>query len=131
MSWRRVHLLVGAIGLLLFLLSGQYMERIANVPQLDDTARMLYRSLHLYLMLSAAGNVFLALQAPTGGFLRAWASLSLLLSTPLLVASFALEASAGVMDRPVATAGLYLVFGAAVMLLADTAWRAFRAGRPR
>ena len=44
---RTLHLAIGAAGMLLFVLAGQYMARLAGVPELPDTERMLYRSNHI------------------------------------------------------------------------------------
>lgn len=131
MHWRTVHLAFGGLGLLLFILTGQYMQHVANVPELADTARLQYRSLHLYLLGACAANVFVGFYmspADVLGKLRGLASVGLMLSQLLLAASFFIEAPAGAMDRPIAAYGLYLLFGAAALLVIAEVLHRFRAG---
>ena len=127
MHWRTLHLVTGAAGLLLFVLTGQYMQHVANVPALDDAQRLMYRSLHLYLMGASAGNVLVGYYMATDqamGFLRGAASVALIISPLLLAVSFFTET--GTLDRVLASLGLYLLFGAAALLLIAEAWHRFR-----
>ncbi|NND67141.1 MAG: hypothetical protein HKN19_06100 [Halioglobus sp.] len=131
MRWRTMHLVLGALGLLLFVLTGQYMQHVANVPELADTARLQYRSLHLYLLGACAANVFVGFYmspAAVLGKLRGLASVALILSQLMLAVSFFTEAPAGAMDRPIASFGLYFLFGAAAILVVAEVWNRFRAG---
>ncbi len=131
MHWRTVHLILGGLGLLLFVLTGQYMQHAANVPELADTARLQYRSLHIYLLGACAANVFVGFYmspADTLGKLRGLVSVGLLLSQLLLAVSFFIEAPAGTMERPIASIGLYLLFGAAALLVIAETVNRFKAG---
>ncbi len=131
MHWRSVHLLLGGLGLLLFVLTGQYMQHVANVPELSDTARLQYRSLHLYILGAAAANVCIGAYmnpAHTLGKLRGLASAGLVLALLMLSVSFFVEAPAGAMDRPIAVYGLYLLFGAPVVLIIAEIGKRFNAG---
>src|SRR5437868_3993345 len=59
---RRLHLVVGLVGLAAFLASGQYMDRVYDhLRGLDDTRRMLFRSTHIYLLFAALLNLALGL----------------------------------------------------------------------
>ena len=130
-SWRGLHLLVGTLGLALFVLTGQYMQHMANVPAMDDSLRLMYRSLHLYLLGACAGNVLVAVYMTPGrplGWLRGTASAGLLLCAPLMALSFFTEAAPGAMDRPLASVSMYLLFGAPVVLLLAEARDRFSAG---
>ncbi len=59
---RRVHLWLGLLGMLAFLLTGQVMKRHEPpLAEYDSALRLLYRSRHIYLMFAASTNVALGL----------------------------------------------------------------------
>jgi hypothetical protein len=58
---RRFHAVLGAVLLVTFLLTGQYMDKIhAHLDAMADGPRLLYRSRHIYVLMSALLNVALA-----------------------------------------------------------------------
>jgi len=58
---RRFHWVLGVVLLATFLLTGQYMDRIhAHLDGMADGPRLLYRSRHIYVLMSALLNVALA-----------------------------------------------------------------------
>src|SRR6185369_1166247 len=57
---KRLHLILGLSVIVIFLLTGQYMEYIHN-RILPDGTRMLYRSRHIYLLLSGLLNLILGI----------------------------------------------------------------------
>ncbi len=128
MFWRNCHLLIGGLGLVLFLLQGQYMARVLGVAELPDAARMMYRSAHIYLLLACLANVcagYFMTPALTLTHLQRLISVLLLLSPGLMIWSFFTESTGGTLDRPVASTGLYSLFGAAVILLLHEGYRTF------
>ncbi|HEX7317007.1 MAG TPA: hypothetical protein VF297_24110 [Pyrinomonadaceae bacterium] len=55
---KRLHLWVGAVVLLAFLLSGQYMDYLeVRTNALGETARVMFRSRHIYLLLAGLVNL--------------------------------------------------------------------------
>jgi uncharacterized membrane protein YfhO len=55
---KRLHLWVGAIALLVFLLTGQYMDYLdVRTNALGETARVMFRSRHIYLLLAGLVNL--------------------------------------------------------------------------
>ena len=65
---KRIHFVFGLVLVLVFLLTGQYMEYVHN-RTLPDGVRVLYRSRHIYLLLNALINIALGLYvqyAPSG-----------------------------------------------------------------
>ena len=115
-----MHLWVGAMAILLFILTGQYMARMANVPELADMDRLLYRSNHIYLLLAAIVNVAVGSYMPGKPDLKLVQRICsyLLLSLPVLLAySFFVEPQAGDLERPITQASLFLAFGIAVLLI--------------
>ena len=132
MPWRTLHLWFGSAGLLLFVLQGQYMQHVIDVPALIDGQRVLYRSGHLYCMLAAAINVCLGcLQGAAAGptALQRLCSALLLLAPVLLWLSFFTELSGGSIDRMLASCGLYAIFAATGLMATVATWqRLKRAG---
>ncbi len=118
MDLKRAHLIIGIIGLLIFVLQGQYMARVLVVPELHDTQRMLYRSGHLYLMLASGINIALGCFMPTGpaSWLQRLCSALLLLAPLLLLGSFFVEVNEQSIDRVMTSLGLYAIFGAVALL---------------
>ena len=57
---KRLHLIIGITVVVIFLLTGQYMDYIHN-RNLPDGPRMLYRSRHIYLLLSGLLNLILGI----------------------------------------------------------------------
>lgn len=117
---RTVHLIWGTLGLVLFLLTGQYMARIAGVPDLPDTERMLYRAGHLYLMLGFVVNIALGCAMARDAALTRLQLLCsglVLLSSLLLLLGFAVEAGASNLNRPLTSIGLFTMFAAAALLV--------------
>ena len=67
---KRLHLIMGLAMLVVFVLTGQYMdkfhEHLRNTP---DTARLLFRSRHIYILLASLINIVLGVyltQHPAG-----------------------------------------------------------------
>lgn len=118
---RRFHLLFGAAVVLVFVLTGQYMDRFHNhLEGFADGPRMLYRSRHIYILL--AGLVHLALgaylarrPAGAGRALQLAGSAVLAFATSLLVVAFFREPPASDLENvPFSRAGLYLLASGAL-----------------
>src|ERR1044072_3984960 len=57
-AMKRLHLWIGAITLFIFLLTGQYMDYLeVRTNALGETARVMFRSRHIYLLLAGLVNV--------------------------------------------------------------------------
>ena len=55
---KRLHLVVGVATLLVFLLTGQYMDYLhVRTGVLGETARVMFRSRHIYLLLAGLVNL--------------------------------------------------------------------------
>ena len=119
MNWPRTHWWVGTVTLVLFVLSGAYMRWVAHVPDLEDLTRALFRSRHLFLMLSALVNLALSANPPPVRRLhRVIATLALVAPIFLLMA-FWREPAQGIEAGPWSQVGLYLSFAAAALLVID------------
>ena len=90
---KRLHLLVGAAVLLAFLLTGQYMDYLeVRTNALGETARVMFRSRHIYLLLAALVN--LGLGAYFSYRERGWRRGLQLLGSALVVVAPVLMAAA-------------------------------------
>lgn len=130
-AWRNSHLIVGGLGLVVFLLQGQYMARVLGMDAMPDGPRMLYRSAHIYLMLACLANVtagYFMTPERESNLVQRLASVLLLVCPPLLIVSFFTESATATLERPIGTYTLYLLFGAAALLLLQEIFRRFRSG---
>ncbi len=120
---KRLHLVVGVLTLIVFILTGQYLSRVyPGMSGIDDGLRMMLRSRHLYIMLAGAVNAVLGLylirQAPGWRTIVQHSGSVLLLVAPvLLTVAFFIEAPRGHLDAPLAPFGLYAIFGGTVLHL--------------
>jgi drug/metabolite transporter (DMT)-like permease len=125
---RSAHYIIGALTLMLFIISGQYMglryESFTN-PELyghNEAVRYLFRANHIYLLLPAFINLLLGSYltlAPSRGHRMAQyiGSALLLASTILLLAAFMIEPPQPSPERPLSYFGLIACFGGALLHL--------------
>lgn len=117
---KNTHLLVGVLGFIVFVLTGQYMDRVHDhLVGMADGPRMLMRTAHLYIMLASLANLCLAAYAGKGGpSVMQWLISIALLLSPLCMT---LEFFFGTRDvntmRPYAYFSLLSLFGAGVILV--------------
>ncbi len=118
---QRVHIIVGALGLVVFVLQGQYMDQahdhLAGMP---DATRMMYRSSHIYLLLASVLNVVLGIYRvddtlPMKPLIRGLVSGVALLAPAALLLGFFLEPAMPDLARPFTRPALYAFFGVGVI----------------
>lgn len=113
---RRLHLVIGVAGLVAFLATGLYMDRMhGHLRGYDDTVRMLYRSTHIYVLLASVANVMTGLylqpaQVRWRQVLQLLGSLALLAAAPLFLLGFCTEPYLSELDRPWSKPAVYAVF---------------------
>ncbi len=111
---RRMHLIVGLAGVAAFLGTGLYMDRVhGHLRGYDDTVRMLYRSTHIYLLLSASINVMTGLylrpaESTARRLLQGLGSVALVVGPPILLAAFCVEPYLSDLARPWSRIAIYL-----------------------
>jgi hypothetical protein len=103
MRW--LHLAVGIAGVVGFLGTGQYMDKVHDhLRSMDDARRLLFRSTHLYLLFTSLVNLALGLYLQPALGWRRWVrrvGSALLLATPFLAAAgFFTEPWLSGLDRP-------------------------------
>jgi hypothetical protein len=132
------HLWVGLLFVAVFLLTGLYMGQVLDhLRGLEDGPRMVFRSVHVYLMLAALMNVALGLYLrPLSGAiartLQVAGSIPLLIAPALLLQAFFSEPQLTELARPYTEPALYgLIGGTALHLLAAPLSRARERARPR
>ena len=113
---RRIHLIAGIAGVLAFLITGHYMRHIAGVETLGDSARLMFRSRHIYVLATALVNLMLGIYMhprPSGWRLQAQYVGSALVigSTGLMIMAFVVETKTGFREEMwQSAAGLYALF---------------------
>ena len=124
---KRLHLVVGAIALVAFVLTGQYMDRAhAHLRGMPDAPRLLFRSAHIYLLFAALVNLLLGtyLRPAASRYARALqlAGSAALLATPVMFgAAFFVEPWLDGLVRPWARPAIYLsLAGVLAHVLAQT-----------
>ena len=108
---KRIHFVFGLVLVLVFLLTGQYMEYVHN-RTLPDGVRVLYRSRHIYLLLNALINIALGLYvqyAPSGWrrSLEIIGSVLIIVAPAFLLAGFFYEPSRGANQTIIAPYGIF------------------------
>jgi hypothetical protein len=109
---RWLHLTVGVAGVVGFLATGQYMDRVHDhLRGMDDTRRLLFRSTHIYLLFGSLVNLALGLYLRPAAGWRRWvraAGSALVLLTPALAAAgFFTEPWLSGLDRPYSRPAAY------------------------
>jgi MFS superfamily sulfate permease-like transporter len=135
---RRLHLLVGLATVALFGLTGLYMHyRYDHLRGMTDATRLLFRSTHIYLLLSGLLNVALGLYLPEGGrpdgsslrdpgpatTIRAIGSGLVLLGPLLFLAGFLREPFLGGLARPFTRPAVYAALAGIALHLASSRTR--------
>jgi hypothetical protein len=102
---RRIHLIIGLLGVIAFVQTGQVMARhVPDVHILSSEVQMMYVSRHIYLLGAALVNVVLGLylQVQPPGWRRVMqliGSLLILLSPVSLLLAFVAEPVLGIAGR--------------------------------
>jgi uncharacterized membrane protein YkgB len=108
---KRAHFILGITLVVVFLLTGQYMEYVHN-RELPDGARVLYRSRHIYILLNALINVCLGLYIRylAGGWRRSLqviGSVLIMIAPLFLLAGFFYEPPRGAAETKIAPFGIF------------------------
>ena len=121
---KRLHLIIGITVVVIFILTGQYMDYVHN-RSLPDGTRMLYRSRHIYLLLSGLLNLILGVYfvPQSGGWrknVQIVGTILIVLSPGLLLAGFFSEPQRGPDQTRVAAFGIFsIALGTVLHVLAQ------------
>jgi len=120
--YKIAHYWLGAAGVVVFVLTGQYMDIYHDHLQgMADGPRMLYRATHIYILLASIINLVLGVyMSEPGGRIRKAVqhvvSVIVLVAPFLLLAGFFTEPNLADLQRPYSRPALFGLFGAAVLL---------------
>jgi hypothetical protein len=122
--WILIHRYYGLIIIVVFLGTGQFM-RHHHPPMSDlaDSMRVLFRSAHIYLLMSGLLNFEFGTASDRKETVVSIIGSVFLLTAPVLIfIGFCIESPRGVIDRPITAMGVYLVF-AGSLLRGISLWR--------
>jgi len=125
---RTIHLVIGTLGFITFVLTGQYMHLVhGHLREMADGPRLLYRSSHIYLLWSSLLNVLLGcylnpLRNRSLGVAQSIAGLAILIGPFLLTTSFFVESNNPSLARPVAWLAIYLALAGCVLHAMSSLW---------
>lgn len=126
---RRLHLIFGLLVVLVFLLTGQYMDRYhQHLHGVPDGVRMLYRSRHIYILLAGLLNLgigayFAYRQQRWRKRLQTVGSVLLLLASLLFIAAFFYEPTWKDLDASLTRFGVYAIVAGTLLHLLSGAER--------
>lgn len=115
MLLKRLHFIGGILFLIIFILSGQYMQHAFNgLQDWELFERMLVRAEHIYLLLTslihlAMGSYLRSYKRPLFTYLQWTSSLLMFLATAAFLYSFFHEMPTSEIERPFSRMGLYLM----------------------
>ena len=123
MSMKKVHFIVGTLGVIVFLLTGVYMHfEFDHLKGMEDGARMLLRSSHIYILLSAVINLSFGLylvQVEKGfrRYVQNVISIIVIIAPLLLLTGFYLEHNMTGLQREYTRWGIYGLFLVGILLM--------------
>ena len=112
---KRFHLIFGLLLVIIFLLTGQYMDRYHNhLRGMADGMRMLYRTRHIFILLSGLlhlgiGTYFFYRSEMWGKTFQAAGSLMITIASVLFVIAFFYEPHLADLKTPLSHRGMYLI----------------------
>lgn len=118
---KRFHLIYGFVLVIVFLLTGQYMDRFQHhLHEMADGPRMLYRSRHIYILLTGLlhlgiGTYFVDRVQPKQRLVQLVGSLILTVAPILFLFGFFKEPLLTELNSPFSTKGIYLVTAGVVL----------------
>jgi len=120
---KRFHLIFGLLLVIIFLLTGQYMDRVHQHLQfMADGPRMLYRSRHIYILLSGLihlgiGTYFRYRSANWSRTLQLLGSLFITTASLLFVYAFFYEPRLAGLQTPLSSKGMYVIVAGVLLHL--------------
>ena len=132
----RLHLLIGLLSLVAFLISGFFMAvHVPPLPECEPELRLLFRSRHIYLLFAATVNVVVGLNwrppVGKGRWLRQAGGALFLVSPFLAIAGFIHDPAVGtVSGASYGTPGIFALFAGTMLLLFAEVVARSRAGGP-
>jgi hypothetical protein len=120
---KRFHIAAGLLLSIAFLLTGQYMDKVhAHLVGMGDGPRMLYRSRHIYILLSALlhlgiGSYWSYRSDQPRRILQILGSLLITISSILFIFAFFSEPKLANLYTPTSRKGIFLIVGGTLLHL--------------
>jgi magnesium-transporting ATPase (P-type) len=120
-AMKRLHLLFGILLFVVFVLTGQYMDKFLNhLHGMADGPRMLYRSRHIYILLSALINIglgtYFSYQTETWRrALQILGSFLVVLASAVVIVAFFYEPQLGTLQTPITGRVMYALAGGTLL----------------
>ena len=120
---KRFHFWVGVIGIIIFLMTGQYMYHWhAHLEGMADGPRMLFRSAHIYFLLASVINLVVGFYLTPKSlqhrkYTQIIISILVLLAPVLVLIGFFVEPHLSELSRPYSTFGMYALFAVAILII--------------
>ncbi len=133
---KRFHQLFGISVLMVFLLTGQYMDMfLGHLEGMPDGPRMLYRSRHIYILLAGLLNIGIGAYFARHfecrrRVLRSLGSGLIVIATCLFIAAFFYEPKLSGLETPVSQRGMFLISYGTLFQLFSRRRRRNREGDP-
>lgn len=108
---KRFHIIFGVIILVVFLLTGQYMDRFHyHLMYMSDGPRLLYRTRHIFILMSGLlhvgiGTYFTLRLTPARRTLQVIGSMLITVATVLFIVAFFYEPHLEALHTPLSLAG--------------------------
>lgn len=112
---KRFHLIFGLVVLVVFLLTGQYMDRYFNhLEGMPDGPRMLYRTRHIFILLAGLLNLGLGTylrtrESSVRRIVQVLGSTLIVTATGLFIAGFFYEPKLADLETPLSHWGMYAI----------------------
>jgi len=132
---KRFHIVVGLLLSIAFLLTGQYMDKfLAHLVGMGDGPRMLYRSRHIYILLSALlhlgiGSYWSYRSDQSRRILQILGSLLITISSVLFIFAFFSEPNLANLYTPTSRKGIYLITAGTLLHLLSGMREVTQSGR--
>ncbi|HYJ84621.1 MAG TPA: hypothetical protein VEW46_01030 [Pyrinomonadaceae bacterium] len=120
---KRFHLIFGLFVVIVFLLTGQYMDRYFNhLKGMADGPRLLYRTRHIFILLAGLlnlglGTYFRYRELRERRIMQMLGSALIVVATVLLVAAFFYEPKLADLETPLSHWGMYIIVGGTLLHL--------------
>jgi hypothetical protein len=131
------HMIFGISVVIVFVFTGQYMDRyLQHLQYTPDLQRMLYRSRHIYILLSGLLNIGIGTYFSYRPerwrlVLQMIGSLLIVTATVLFIFAFAYEPPRASLNTPLSGRAMYLIVdGTLLHLIAGIRWRWIQNRKP-
>jgi hypothetical protein len=120
---KRFHLIFGLLVVIVFLFTGQYMDRYFNhLEGMPDGPRLLYRTRHIFILLAGLlhlglGTYFRPRELPGRRIMQMFGSALIVVATSLFVAAFFYEPKLADLETPLSHCGMYIIVAGTLLHL--------------